>query len=173
MDYQMIGSDSSERMIRATNKNLHWLAGHFSVDSALQPNIFNHQADTKWSKRWVESVDAVVTEPFLGKPVKRPLPADEVARRMNALGELYHRVFRAFRPVLKPGGDVVFALPAWRAREGWTLFPEVFLDAIAGLGYSKHQLGNEARGTLLYARPDALVARELTVWHKIVPTTNY
>ena len=167
MDYHMVGSDSSERMTKAATKNLAWLKEHFKVSSALEPNIFVHQADTKWAKRWHDAFDAVVTEPFLGKPVKVPLPPRELARRMNELGELYQHVFRRTHAVLKDGGSLVFALPAWRTRDGWQLYPEAFLDALARLGYSKHQLGNEPRGTLLYARPDALVGRELTLWHKI------
>lgn len=167
MDCQMTGSDGSPRMIKATQKNLSWLQDHFSVSPTLAPRLFVHQADTRWSRRWQEQFDAVVTEPILGKPVKRPLPPRELARRMNELGNLYHSVFRTLLPVLRPGGVVVFALPAWRSRSGWQLYPLHFLDAIERLGYSKLQLGNEERGTFLYARPDALVGRELTMWQKI------
>lgn len=167
MDYQMTGSDSSPRMIKATQKNLGWLQDLFSVSPTLAPRFFIHQADTRWSRRWQGQFDAVVTEPVLGKRVKRPLPPRELARRMDELGTLYHGVFRALLPVLRSGGVVVFALPAWRSLESWQLYPLPFLDVIERLGYSKLQLGNEERGTLLYARPDALVGRELTAWKKL------
>ena len=48
----------------------------------------------------------------------------------------------------------------------WQLFPERFLDGITSLGYSKVQLGDTQRTDMLYARPTALVGRELTVWRK-------
>lgn len=168
-DYKMTGTDSSERMIRASEKNLKWLAQHFKLTEPLTPRVFVHQADTRWSQRWYGAFDAVVTEPFLGKPIKSTLPIKELTKRMDALGEVYRGFFRATWATLRPNGVIVFALPAWRTEwrgEDWDLFPEAFLDGIARLGYSKVQLGKDARGTLLYARPDALVGRELTVWQK-------
>lgn len=169
MDYKMTGSDSSERMIRATEKNLNWLCTHFKVAPELQPRIFMHQADTRWSQRWQGALAAVVTEPFLGQPVKAPLTEKELVRRMDTLGELYRRFFKVTHPVLRASGVIVFALPAWRVDwrvDDWHLFPKAFLDALARVGYSRHQLGDDERGTLLYARPRALVGRELTLWSK-------
>ena len=168
-DHTMVGSDSSERMIRASEKNLTWLQQHFTLSDSQRPHLFVHQANTRWSKRWHGVFDAVVTEPFLGKPLKKPLPQAQLQRHMNDLGGLYRRVFASLKPVLKEGGSVVFALPAFRVERGgdeWQLFPEAFLDALSRLGYSKDQLETTDRSELLYARPQALVGRELTAWHK-------
>lgn len=170
MDHVMIGSDSSERMIRGSEKNLTWLGQHFNLSEAKRPHLFIHQANTRWSKRWHGAVDAVVTEPFLGKPLRKPLPKAQLEKHINELGALYHRVFTTLRPVLKEQGLLVFILPAFRMERGgeeWQLFPERFLDALARVGYSKDQLGTGERSEMLYARPTALVGREITVWQKI------
>lgn len=169
MDYKMTGSDASEKMVQASEKNLVWLQSHFKVDESLAPRVFVHQANTKWSSRWHGVFDAVVTEPFLGKPLRKPLPQAQLEAQMNELGDLYRRVFSMLRAVLKEDGVVVFALPAFRMERGgdeWQFFPQRFLDALEHVGYSKQQLGNYERADMLYARPNALVGRELTVWRK-------
>ena len=123
-------------------------------------------------------IDAVVTEPDLGKPITTPLPRRELEERIQRSRKLYLKFFTNIRPVLKDEAWVVFALPAFRLRsigkDVFTLFPTDFLDEVRKLGYRfsqllpqelKHYYEASERGTLIYARPDALVGRELTLWH--------
>ena len=176
LGYQMHGSDASERMVRASQKNVAWLADHFQVQPKLRPEVRPHDA-TKTPP--FSPLDAIVTEPVLGNPVSAPLPAELVARRVEELGTLYRDMLRKAHAVLPVGGVVLMALPAWRtSRKGsdFNLFPEAFLDDIEALGYHRAQLipaelqtfySPSDRRTLLYARPDALVGRELILWKKL------
>lgn len=178
MDYQAIGTDSSERMIKASEKNLQWLQDHFRMDASLKPRVYEHDATRPQRRELQKAIQLVVTEPFLGKAILGPLPYQQVLKRMNDLGKLYLKVFQHCHTSLVSQGAVLFLLPAYRTREdknAFTLFPERFLDAIEQIGYSRVQLVPEVlrsqvsateRGTLLYARPDALVGRELTLWIK-------
>jgi len=178
MDQRMVGSDASKKMIAASEQNLAWLAEQFTVDQEIQPRLRQHDVREAFAAGFADDVDAVVTEPHLGAPLSTPLPAEKLAERMDALGDLYLAFFATIRPIFAENGFALVALPAWRRRRGsasWELFPTGWLDAVEEIGYSKCQLIPEElaavfspteRVTALYARPDALVGRELTLWKR-------
>lgn len=208
MGYKMIGSDVSERMVKAAKENLDfvesiatgpvgWLctptvrprppwgglrATQRGTPSQRHPSlgfrVFQHNARDPFPEDLVGGVDAVVTEPNLGEPLTTPLPGAEARERMRELSSLYLSFFVQIKLVLKNGGWVVFALPAFRQgpvkNSGFNLFPASFLDEVEKLGYCWNQLlpyelkqyyAASERGSIIYARPDALVGRELTLWH--------
>ena len=169
MGYHMIGSDNNKKMVEATQVNLAWLAEHFDVSSDPVPKVFLHDAQQAFPKEMIGTVDAVVAEPHLGPPLRSPAFAKASAGRplLQKLGTLYIQAFRNFLPVLETEGKVVFIFPAFAQKRGqdFVLFPEGILDAIEKLGYRRvHPFGS--RQELLYARPDAWVGRELTLWKK-------
>lgn len=175
---EMMGSDREPRMIQAATKNMGWLERSRAVETLLRPRLIAHDATRPFPRRWGGNFSAMVSEPFLGKPLKQPLSPQQLTERIEELGTLYERVFKNLHPVLKRGGVVVMVLPAFR--ETWEsdtfyLFPQAFLDAIERLGYSPVQLmpepivaafGELERGDLVYARPDALVGREVRIWRR-------
>lgn len=209
MGYKMIGSDVSERMVKATEKNLRWvmsigasgteflprlsLAPRHSLPTGRQARggrphllgknypqrrLFVHDVRDSFPDDLTDKVDAVVTEPDLGEPLSAPLPRAEMAARWRQSAKLYKDFFINVRPVLKDGGGVIMALPAFRQgltkNSGFNLFPLSFLDEVGELGYCWSQLlpyelkqyyEASERGSIIYARPDALVGRELTLWH--------
>lgn len=161
MGHAMTGSDVSEQMVEASKTNLAWLSEHFNVSNDPIPHVFQHDAARPFPKNFGE-FDAVVTEPDLGPPLRAPLSSYP-----KRLTDLYVRVFKNFRATLKPDGRVIFVFPAYAQRRGqsFIFFPEAVLDAIAKLGYRRvHPFGRQVR--LLYARRDAWVGRELTIWEK-------
>lgn len=140
--------------------------------------LFQHDIRKPLPKDLADKVDAVVTEPDLGEPINTPLPGAELEARWRQSAKLYKEFFINVRPVLKDGGGVVMALPAFRQgptkNSGFYLFPVSFLDEVKRLGYCWNQLlpyelkqyyAASERGSIIYARPDALVGRELTLWH--------
>jgi tRNA G10 N-methylase Trm11 len=181
MGFQSTGSDSSERMVRATQKNLDWLAEHFPADSTIYPKVLVQDATRKLPTTHdslFTRFDAIVTEPFLGNPISAPLPENEVGRRVEDLGNLYHQMLKNAHSALSKDGAICMALPAWKAARqsvNWHLFPDAFLDDVEAIGYHRNQLipaqlhlvfPASPRQTLLYARPDANVGRELILWTK-------
>lgn len=162
MGYNMFGSDIAQEMIEASKRNLQWLAEHFNVSNDPKPIVFQHDATRPFGPKLSGKFDAIVTEPYLGPPLRSSSPSHP-----EELGNLYIQAFRNFWPVLKPSAKVVFVMPVLAQRRGqdFVFFPVVALDAIAKLGYRRLQpLGLDRR--LLYARPDALVGREITIWEK-------
>ena len=187
--YAMLGSDAKAIMVNATEQNVRWLQ-QLAADKKMSlstspPVVFQHDIRLPYKRIAPASVDAIVTEPYLGEPLSAPLPADKAVKREHDLADLYLAFFRNAQTVLKNGAFVTFILPAFakasfsakatadKPASRFRLFPASFLDAVTKLGYDlSHVVPNELqqayeaseRGTLVYARPEALVGRELTLW---------
>jgi tRNA G10 N-methylase Trm11 len=179
LGHQMMGSDSEEKMVRISEKNLNWLAEHFSVDKSIRPKTFHHDATAPFPAIPPGSIRAVATEPYLGHGLNAPLPFSQLESVMAPLRELYAATFRSLHPLLPEGGNVLFILPFFRVRNRDFVFafmPQHFLDQIRAIGYGAHELlpkhlapyfeVNE-RANLTYTRPGQYVGRELTFWKKI------
>lgn len=164
MGLQMAGSDVSSEMVHATRQNLEHLERHFRLHNDPKPDVFQHDATRPFPEKVHGQFDAVVTESHLGKALTAPLPHREVNQAVAKLQPLYRAAFQRFSATLKPGGRVLFLLPAFRQGRRFALFPVSFLDEIEPLGYRKVQL--RERGDMLYARPGAFIGRELTIWEK-------
>jgi tRNA G10 N-methylase Trm11 len=175
LGYHMTGRDQSDRMIQASKANLDWLISRFGVDATLLPEISVHDAHRPFADRDRSSFDAIVTEPYLGAPLTALPPRKEAAARTRELVDLYIAFFRNAKLTLKEDAHVVFILPALREVSGWQLFPASFLDETEKLGYHlNHLVPKELaltyqvtdRGTVVYARPNALVGREIALLQK-------
>ena len=179
MGHGMIGSDASERMVEASKANLDWISSQFEVSEKNTPRVFEHDVRQHFPDNLSNSIDAVVTEPYLGKPISSPLPQNEADERISSLSELYLRFLADVSPVLKKDASILMVLPAVKKQSGdkvaFEHFPTSFIDRVSDIGYSLGQLvpkeiqqyfKSTQRGTLFYARPDAWVGREITLWSK-------
>lgn len=170
---RMIGMDSDPGMIQATKTNLAWVARHFALGSTPPPQVLQHDVRRPWPLH--QTIDAIVTEPHLGRPLSSPLPQRLAAEFFNEVAPLYEAFFKNAHTALKPTGLILFLLPAIMAKRSISLFPEAFIDEIEGYGYRKMQLIPEElaahfsvhdRSQLVYARPQAFIGREFTLWQK-------
>ncbi len=182
MGIPSFGTDVSAAMIRASEENIEHIARHFPINPAYKPRVALHDAtdqhapeDIPWDRI------TVVTEPFLGAPQNRPLQPSEVSQFFNSVMPLYRTFFLNMKRVLPEHARILMLFPAPKAaslasrtaESAWTPLPREFLDEVRSFGYRKVQivppeLARTATDTpLLYARPDALVAREITLWERI------
>jgi tRNA G10 N-methylase Trm11 len=183
LTYAMIGSDAKATMVTASEQNMRWVQQQTSTTHSTSPPVlFQHDIRLPYKRIAPDTIDAIVTEPYLGEPLSSPLPAPAAVTREQELADLYLSFFRNAQPVLKNGAFVLFILPSLREGQNWRLFPPSFLDEVSRLGYdSVHLVPNELqqfyqaseRGTIIYARPDALVGRELTLWHIRKPEAQH
>jgi len=90
-DHKIIGADINGNQIDKTKKNLDWMGAKYE--------LFQHDARTISQKITPNSVDAIVTEPYLG-------PDDP-----KKLEQLYLDSLVDWQKILKPGGKVIIALP--------------------------------------------------------------
>jgi len=67
----LIGSDVSDKAITDTEKNIEWISSLSSQGEATKKSldIFQHDATTPSQKLETNSVDKIISEPYLGKPL--------------------------------------------------------------------------------------------------------
>ncbi|MEW6611105.1 MAG: hypothetical protein AB1352_05830 [Patescibacteria group bacterium] len=180
------GSDYDKRAIDRTRANLEWL-------SAFTPQMKTASFLMKLIRCSIEeiparlppgSVEAIVTEPYLGPPRVRPLSPAEVAQMRKELTFLYRRAFVSCAHVLVPGGRVVMAWPVWRvigrkvsksagayldlertAEEAGLAVVDPYLTHVHPLPGAEHGYLKERR-SLLYQREDQVVMREIRIFEK-------
>jgi tRNA G10 N-methylase Trm11 len=181
MGFASIGTDISERMVSSAHENIEYLSKQFSVSENLKPLIFHHDATSPAFPEDVRNKKlTIVTEPFLGTPLSRPLSPTEATQFYESVTPLYHQFFTNIKSILTKNSRLLVLLPAPRIRENgkdtFTPLPRIFLDEIAKVGYRKAQLIPKEISDVstagitepvLYARPDALIARELTLWERV------
>jgi tRNA G10 N-methylase Trm11 len=176
MGHKMIGSDNSEAMVKASNDNLKWLQNNFDLSDDIFPHVFKHDIAEGGPEKIEPPIQAVVSEPYMGEALNRPLSLEEAEEKIASLSSLYASFFRNVKDLFFDGsGSIVFIWPAFMVRKGEIiLFPDSFIDEIENIGYNYQDLvpkelgiraGLSRRGSFLYARPDALVGREITIWN--------
>lgn len=102
-------------------------------------------------------IDAIVTEPFMGKSNFRP---DEIRYIVPGLEKLYIGCLKDWFKVLKPGGFIVMVFP-WFDDGKKVYKTSEIIDGKLKLSYNPLKRG------ILYSRPDANVKREIVVLQKI------
>ncbi len=168
----LIGTDLDQKMIDATDQNLNWLAKHNKpfYDSGETANVKLLTAPAEELSKHLgpHSVDAIVTEPYLGPTRDRA----ELKILISELSTLYIAAFREFSKILKPGGRVVFIFPAFKNGSTPAKTSDRVLPEIKKLGFTPIQLlpsdlPNPYHLTpspsITYSRPDQKVLREIFV----------
>lgn len=162
------GSDESEKMITASETNLNHIEQYFSINKNIRPRVFvRNVRDNAVPEILAGKQITVVTEPFLGAPQTHALSPTEAKEFVLSVRPLYRTFFVNMHNILPKGSRLLILLPAIRIRENgketFTPLHRKFLDEVCSIGYRKLQLIPQEEITL-YARPDAFVAREITLW---------
>ena len=147
--WEVFGSDQSPEVVEKAKKNLAWLGRKGTMFACDATHISEHVP--------AESVDSIVTEPYLG-------PASVTAERakdiIKGLEKLYIGCLREWYGVLKPEGIIVIAMPQY-AVSGRTYFVKNVIDRCETLGYTVME------GPLTYSREHAIVSRKFYVLKRI------
>lgn len=161
------GSDISEKAIADTEKNLTWLKNKFPNVSS--PKLF--KSDVAEISKIVKKADAIVSETYMGPPLKKEPSEKGLKKTVDILISIYDAAFREFGKILNKNGRIVLAIPAFRIRNKNIYIPiekilEKYgfkiIDLCEGIaGLSKEQ--KSPRNTFIYSRPDQLVRREIIV----------
>ncbi len=172
---KLIGADISEKAIEDSQKNIQWIQqwqfitppseGGAQGGVGTESPITLFQSDIKNLSQKIppSSVDSIVTEPYLGKPLKGHETAEEIEAQALELKQLYLAAFKEFYNVLKPDGRVVFIIPRFKIRNDWKRID--CIEDIKKLGFSVIPLLPD-HDSLLYARPDQRVGREIWRFEK-------
>ncbi len=173
----LIGSDISEKAIEDTKKNLEWVATRNNEQGAINKYIAQTTTPSteaisrllaidsqKLSTVIIEnSINVIVTEPYLGKPLKGNETEAALQSQAAELKQLYLNAFSEFYKLLKPGGRIVFIIPRFKTRTGWVRID--CAEEIKKIGFALKPL-LPAHDFLLYARSDQRVGREIWRFEK-------
>ncbi len=144
--YRVAGTDILEEQVRETQANLKFLGFEAQV-SVLDAT---HLSDLFYD------IDAIVTEPFLGKPNLRP---DQIKYLVPGLQKLYLGCLKDWHKALKPGGFIVMVFPSFDTGKQVYKTSSI-IDGKLELSYNLLKRG------ILYSRPNADVRREIVILQK-------
>ena len=156
--WKVLGSDLSSEVIGKAEKNLRWLEGSDTSNFTLMV------ADATQISQQIPpaSVDAIVTEPFMGNTQMssnnyHPISNDHIKNTIKGLEKLYIGCLKDWQTVLKSGGLVVITFPKY-CMNGREFFVKKVIDRCENLGYTIRQ------GPIEYCRPLAVVKREIFIF---------
>jgi len=154
----LIGADLSAKAVSDTKKNLAWLAGKLNLKNC---NLKIEQLDARQLAEKIpnETINAIITEPYLGRPMRGNEREETVKKTINELEKLYSESFARFHQALKAGGRAVVVIPEWHIG-GRVLKMDIF-PAIERLGFKRLD-----RDNLIYKRASQKVWRKITIWEK-------
>lgn len=170
----LLGSDISFEAVSATRENLNWLKIQYPQKlTAVKSKIFLSDVTELSSKVSPNSINAVITEPYLGPPFNRQPGLNEINNVIRDLGILYENSFKQFARILKNQSRIVIVFPAFKSDGKMHIIN--ILDSISQLGFTQRmilpsdlnqqysQLLTD-RKTFIYGRGDEFVFREILVF---------
>lgn len=168
----IIGSDLSKKAVADTTKNINWVKNKFQIPD-FKFQIYEQTALGLAKLLKPGSVDAIVTEPYLG-PQRGEIDFNKTKKELE---ELYSKSLLEFKKILKPTGRIVMVWPEFRSTmptgrqaclpAGRRITPnfsgfKIINPIPENLIFNKSiQLTN--RNTIIYGRPGQKVWREIVV----------
>lgn len=155
----LIGTDNSDKAIEDTKQNLEWLMEKSEVRS-MKYEVFKLDVKDLSNKFKANSIDAIVTEPFLGPAMRGNESPEQIRNTVKELEALYLTAFNHFAKVLVKGGKVVMVFPVFHLKN--IIYTINLLNRIEKLGFKK--LNQEE---LEYFREKQFVRRSIEIFEKI------
>lgn len=159
----IIGSDISDRAIADTKTNIEWIKKSYEL-RVVSCELYNSDATQIAKHLAPNSVDAIITEPYLG-PQRGLFNIKGIVRELE---QLYSKSLVEFKKILKPGGRIVMIWPSFYSKR-----KNVFLNPdLAGfkiINPIPDHLRNNIfikltnRQTIIYGREQQKVWREIVV----------
>ena len=153
----IVGSDISQKAVDDARENTAW----FTKDNGLLATVTIEKHDIAKQIEFLEkeSIDVVVSEPFMGAPLTGKESRGAIEKQAKDLMVLYAQGFAQLSRVLAPEATAIFIIPRFRHSDDW-----IAISSIKGLeivGF-EHIPFSEDDPFLLYHRPGQHVGRE--VW---------
>ncbi|MFA5413214.1 MAG: methyltransferase domain-containing protein [Patescibacteria group bacterium] len=168
----LIGSDVNTETLSGARENLEWLKKNYQLPTAdyqlLECDV--HHLSNKFPP---QSIDAIISEPYLGPPLKGDEPLEKIKETMKELSDLYLAAFQEFKKIIRPEGKISIIFPVFHTEKQDFFLP--ILDEIKKIGFTvadplpkelrKYSfLKTTPRNSILYFRPDQFVRREILLF---------
>jgi tRNA G10 N-methylase Trm11 len=165
--WDIVGSDVDSEVLEKAKQNIAWLKKQYEPLGSREEQWFTQDATHIDDHIQPGTIDAVVTEPYLG-PTKLGdsrksdrFSDEKVANIAKGLEKLYVGCVKCWYPLLKNGGKLVIAIPTFTLR-GREIRVKKVIDTCEILGYTT------LVGPIAYSRPQAVVQRDFYVLQKSV-----
>lgn len=153
----IVGTDLSQKAVRDTKTNLIWLNKQHLTDSIPKVLI---QDVTELSKKFSsDSIDAIVTEPYMGPNLRHKTHLKDVQKIKSELEALYILAFKQFAKIIRRKGVVVMIFPIFHTSNRH-LYLDI-LSQVAQLGFSQVVLSNNERNSITLGTKKDYVLREI------------
>lgn len=169
-DCRVIGADKNLEQLKKADANLQWLKNEMPHLTLEDPQMFVSDATHISDHSALNSIDAIVTEPYMGTPFEKkglqifyknkPVTVKMVDDLIKGLEKLYLGAFKDWHNILKSMGAIVIVLPEIIIN-GHHFFVKKIVDLCEKLGYTL------VEGPYIYARPQAIVQRQIYKFRKI------
>ncbi len=148
-----LGSDLLEQQVDASKENLQWLNTEYGT-SVSEESIWHADA-TQGPGRAIGHKFVIVTEPYLGKPLRAKLQASEKEEWLDELVQIYLKFFTYWSTSPEKPEKMIVIFPRALCQDGTeaAVFKRV-VDRLNQVGYSTEVL-------FCYDRPDSLVRRDI------------
>ncbi|MBL7058233.1 methyltransferase domain-containing protein [Patescibacteria group bacterium] len=162
----IIGSDISEKAIGDSRQNITWIQNNYKLKNSNYRLIVVSSLRIS-NKIKPSSVDAIITEPYLG-PQRGEFNIKNVVTEIE---ELYSKSLADFYKVLKPEGVIVMIFPIFNIN-GKRYFTNTNLNGLKIINPIPSNLLNSEvikltnKNTIIYSREGQKVEREITILKK-------
>lgn len=112
---KVIGSDISVKAIHDTRINLEWLAN--KLERKLDFFVFQSSANQANQQLKYNSVDLIVTEPYLGPALTGRENPDIIRKNTSSLAKLYQESLNILEKILNEGGVIIFVVPLFKTKK--------------------------------------------------------
>jgi len=165
----IVGSDNSLKAVEDTKRNIEWVKSgsrtivepryyQFPLYESVEPKVFLSESVHVFKELGEESVDVIVSEPYMGPTFTEDPTPGKQERIMKGLEKLYIGSFKEFARVLKKGGILVFAEPEYHMRGKVSKIG--IIDKATQFGYTPTNV------FVSYRREQAFVGRRIAVLKK-------
>lgn len=159
---KMYGTDISKKAIEDTEKNLQWIK---ESKKLLNLKYQLHACDAIKVDQYIEknSIDTIVSEPLMGKPLHGTEDEKTLRAQANSLGDLYISAFQTFQKILKKDGIIIFIIPSFFYKNNWITID--CTERIEKIGFDVIPFSPKNK-FLQYYRPGQKLARNIWCFKK-------
>ncbi|MFH1232472.1 MAG: DNA methyltransferase [Patescibacteria group bacterium] len=162
----LIGSDISEKAINDTKININWIKNNYQL-SITNYKLFNTSAMQISKYVQPKSIDAIITEPYLG-PQRGKIEIKQVLEELN---NLYSKALIEFDKILKSDGCIVMIWPIFCLHQKQNHINPLLnnfkiINPLPLELFNNKKIKLTDRNTIIYGRPNQIVWREIVILKK-------
>ena len=155
----------SEKAIDGAKANLAWLSSVIPSANSNTARLITTDARALESVIPPHSIDAIITEPYLGPPLTGKESENVIQNIINELEQLYKSVFTTFHQILSSNGRLIIIFPIIHHKR-------ISIECFVKSGFTQDKFfaklyDDKKRGSLLYQRERQKVRREIFALNKI------